>query len=128
MPHLESLEDRRLLTTGVLGGYSYTTLAFPGGYDTTAHGINDFGQVVGYYDSISNQIVKLNGFLLSGGIYTTLDFPGAAATQPNGISDNGLVVGDYYDAGDHVHGFLLFKGSYTAPQRPRRDLNDSHWD
>ena len=115
IPHLESLEDRSLLSgpTGSLGGYTYTTLNFPGGYETFASGINDRGQVVGSYVSYINQVVKQHGFLLSEGIYITIDFPGAAGTEATGINDSGVVVGDYYDASGDEHGFLDDNGSYT---------------
>ena len=42
------------------------------GIGTVAQGINDRGQIVGYYyDSGGNQ----HGFLYNGGTYTTLDVP-----------------------------------------------------
>jgi hypothetical protein len=118
MPHLESLEDRSLLT-GSLGGYSYTTFQFPGGVNTTPSGISDFGQVVGSYNAVSGQTDTLDGFLLSGGIYTRLDFPGAAETLANGINaSGGEVVGYYSDSRDDINGFVLFKGAYTTLSFP----------
>ena len=63
-------------------------------------GINDSGQVVGWYSDASG----VHSFLLSGGNYIPLDVPGLAV----GINDSGQVVGD----GGH-YGFLLSGGSYT---------------
>jgi probable HAF family extracellular repeat protein len=87
-----------------------TTLDAP--YNTP-QGINDAGQVVGWYGSYP----LYHGFLLSGGSYTTLDVPGASATYAQGINDAGQVVGWYTNALG-THGFLLSGGSYTTLDVP----------
>jgi probable HAF family extracellular repeat protein len=75
----------------------------PGALETVANGINDAGQVVGYYGDISGT----HGFLLDvDGSYTTIDLPGARETIPSGINDAGQIVGSYVDAGGTHHGFL----------------------
>ena len=59
---------------------------------TTAEGINNAGQIVGwYYDSSGQQ----HGFLLDGGMYSSIDVPfaGASNTVATGIDDKGQVVG-----------------------------------
>ena len=43
-PRLEELEHRELLS-----GYNFTRLDVPGGTYTAASGINNSGQIVGYY-------------------------------------------------------------------------------
>jgi hypothetical protein len=59
---------------------------------TGARGINDRGDVVGFYAAGGT-----HGFLLSDGQYTSLDFPlaGVRATIANGINDRGEIVGQY---------------------------------
>jgi probable HAF family extracellular repeat protein len=83
---------------------SYATLNDPLGVDGTfATGINDKGQIVGYYfDNRHNE----HGFLYSGGVYTTIDDPLGSGTYATGINDEGQIVG-YYIVGNGVeHGFL----------------------
>src|SRR5436190_1345612 len=84
---------------------TYTTLDDPlGPRDTIAQGINDAGQIVGYYFDAGNH---QHGFLYSGGIYITLDDPSATnGTFAYGINNAGQIVGSYND-GSGAHGFLL---------------------
>ncbi len=56
---------------------------------TYARGINNSGQIVGYYDDGTVR----QGFMYSDGVYTTIDFPFTNYTQPLGINDLGDVVG-----------------------------------
>jgi len=74
---------------------------------TLALGINDKGQIVGYYKDSSG---TSHGFLYSGGTYTTFDDPLGGlcfnlGTFPNGINNNGQIVG-YYGVYGANHGFL----------------------
>src|SRR5262245_8487138 len=79
---------RALLLAGVLTGlvlgasggawaltYTFTTIDSPGSNDTNATGINEAGQVAGYYDVIAD--IGPHGFLLTGGSYSTIDPPGS---------------------------------------------------
>jgi uncharacterized membrane protein len=91
--------------------YVFTTIDFPGSMQTIASGINDAGQIVGYYNNG-------HGFLLSNGVYTTLDAPGSVVTQAMGINNAGQIVGNYGDA-TGTHGFVLSGGSYSALDVPR---------
>jgi hypothetical protein len=91
----------------------YTTLDDPNagtaaGQGTVAYGLNDRGQIVGYYVDAGS---VFHGFLLSHGQYTTLDDPKAAAgafqgTDAVGISASGKIVGTYIDSNNLDHGFL----------------------
>src|SRR5262249_6402908 len=84
---------------------AFTTLDDPlGARGTFALGINEPGQVVGYYlDANGVQ----HGFLFSGGAYTTIDDPqGVRGTVAQGISDNGQIAGYYLDSSGVQHGFL----------------------
>src|SRR5712671_1363494 len=93
--------------------YNYTTLDEPNqvGLTTQVTGINDAGQIVGFYSDASNDA----GFLLSGGTYTNFDDPlGANGTFATGINDVGQIVGSYLDAGGHQHGFFHSGGIYIT--------------
>ena len=98
------------------GPITYITLKAPGATATYAQGINNLGQVVGYYTDATG----VHGFVKSGGGYLTLNAPGASATYAQGINDAGQVVGYYSDAtGDH--GFVESGGLYTTLNDPLND-------
>ncbi len=86
----------------LLSGGSYTPIDPPGSTSSSAAtGINDAGQIVGYYFAgFSN-----HGFLMSGGSYTTIDVPGATETLAAGINDADQIVGAYFGTGSNL-GFL----------------------
>jgi uncharacterized membrane protein len=103
-------------TTGVVHSFllsdgHYYTLDDPNagqgaGQGTFAEGINNYGQITGYYvDGAGN----VHGFVLSHGQYTTLNDPDPAAAGgiiPAGINDEGQIVGFYIDGKGLAHGFL----------------------
>ncbi len=91
--------------------YTFSTIDFPGATETRAFGVNDHGDVVGWYqDSAGN----IHGFLLSKATFTSIDVPGATLTQARGINDAGRIVGLYTDnIGGGEHGFLLSRRSFT---------------
>ena len=72
---------------------------------TFAIGINDHGQIVGYYVDACG---TLHGFLRDRkGVFTTIDHPDAPlATAALDINDRGQIVGTYADAEETTHGFL----------------------
>jgi len=81
-----------------LSGGVYTSIDVPGADLTVAFGINDAGQIVGFYGGSTGN----HGFLLSGGVYTSIDVPGAVETYAAGINDAGQVVGRYFEGGGSV--------------------------
>jgi probable HAF family extracellular repeat protein len=97
--------------------WTFTTIDNPaaiGNTGTFAQGINDPGQVVGYfYDSTGT-----HGFSKTGSSFTTLNYPGGPLpTFAEGINNKGDVVGSYSDM-SHNHGFLYSGGVYTAINDP----------
>ena len=86
---------------------SYTTLDVPGADDnanTSAQGINDAGQIVGWYIDVA---LTSHGFLMDvDGSYTTLDPPDSNFTNAFAINCAGQIVGGYAVAGGRFHGFL----------------------
>ena len=77
---------------------------------TTAHGINNEGQIVGFYVDASG---NSNGFLYSDGAYSTIDYSAYSSTSLYGINDEGQIVGTVSGAG-HSYGLLYSNGSYTS--------------
>jgi probable HAF family extracellular repeat protein len=85
---------------------------------TYAYGINNLGEVVGYYTNNSNP----NGFVYSNGTYTSFNDPlGSAGTWARGINDKQQVVGYYVDVNGKTHGFeynISNGGSYASLDDP----------
>jgi probable HAF family extracellular repeat protein len=95
---------------------TYTTLDDPLANGLTfAQGINNAGQVVGWYqDSGGND----HSFLYTNGSYITFDDPLATTgTFAQGINANGKIVGYYQNSGG-THGFLYTGGSFTPLDDP----------
>ena len=76
---------------------SITTVDVPGAISTDAYGINDLGQIVGWFDG--------QGFLDVGGSFTTINVPGAFSDGAYGINNAGQIVGGYSDRTGN-HGFV----------------------
>jgi probable HAF family extracellular repeat protein len=87
--------------------YVFTTIDVPNSRRTVASGINDRGDIVGYFD---NSAGTTRGFLRRGGTVTVIEFPGAAFTEARGIGPTGEIVGSYRMPGEpalNFHGFRL---------------------
>jgi probable HAF family extracellular repeat protein len=101
----------------ILSGGVLTFLAdAPGSYggaSTFAQGIDDSGQIVGFY--ADGCLCNGHGFLLSGGIFTTLDVPGFGSTYARAINNPGEIVGGTQPTfgGGNEQGFTLNNGIYT---------------
>ncbi|WP_347990148.1 DUF3466 family protein [Methylomonas sp. AM2-LC] len=102
-------------------GSTYTTLNDPNSTKGTyAYGINNSGDVVGYFD---NGNVG-NGFLYNGSTYTTLIDPNATnGTYALGINNNGEVVGYYTDSTGN-HAFVYNGSTYTTLNYPNTTPNN----
>jgi probable HAF family extracellular repeat protein len=87
---------------------SYTTLNFPGAFDTELTGISNWDQIVGHY---SNYGGPGGALLYYGGSFTAINVPGASSTSFNGISSNYTqIVGNY---GQFNSGFQYNGNSFT---------------
>jgi hypothetical protein len=92
----------------------YTTIYGPvhmGGV-ADAEGINDKGQVVGWY--VDN--TGTHPFVATGGDYSTAtslpdDPNGIGATYAEGINNNGVIVGYYVDSNGIDHGYIYTPGA-----------------
>jgi probable HAF family extracellular repeat protein len=102
----------------------FTTLNVPGTQDppnSYALGINDQGDIVGFYTVCSNHGNNCvqHGYLYSNGIYATLDVPGAYSTSAKSINNAGQIVGSYQVPSDYsYHGFLYANGRFTTIDGP----------
>jgi uncharacterized membrane protein len=86
--------------------YTFSTFSVPGASYTYAHGINDAGQVVGYYGDATS----LHNFVDTSGSFSTVNVPDATAS---GINATGQVVGTYSD-GTRLYGFVDTAGTYSS--------------
>jgi hypothetical protein len=89
---------------------------FPGAIQQAASGVNDSGEIVGYY---SDSLGVVRGYLESGGTFSIIDVPfsGATATGAFAINNAGQIAGFWNDA-TQSHGFLLSGGKYTSIDYP----------
>ena len=99
------------------GFTSSTSLNSP---SLTATGINDHGDVAGFYNKTSAQV---DAFLQQhNGQFVTLAVPGASMTQAFGVNDNDEVVGAYTDGTGNnaqTHGFTWRPGyGFTTVDDP----------
>lgn len=80
---------------------------FAGVTETDADGVNNSGQIVGFYFYANGG----HAFLDSGGMFSTLVVPGASFTSANRINNAGFTVGHYVDA-NGLHGFVGKGGEF----------------
>lgn len=99
-------------STGFLfSGGVYTSITGPAGaLSAQASGINDNGQIAGYYVSKPSGLLLSNGFVLSGGAYTTIDVSNPSTDLLFGINNSAWVVGSY--------GFNVGAGFMGVPTVP----------
>jgi probable HAF family extracellular repeat protein len=101
----------------LLSGGIPTDISVPGAVARYATGINQLGQIVGYYSGAAGDT---HGFLYSDGTFSTLDVPGAvggtlgAGTYAYGINAQGQIVGTYLGAG----GFQSFLATPVPVPEP----------
>lgn len=94
-------------------------IIYPGARFTGAFGINDYSQIVGYYDDSSG---RSHGFLKTGNTYISFDYPGASMTRAYGINNVGQIVGSYrFPTGPH-HGFLKTGDTYISIDYPEASI------
>jgi probable HAF family extracellular repeat protein len=96
----------------VKDGDKYTSFDYPGASSTNPGGMNNSGQIVGYY--LDSSYIA-HGFLKDGGTYTSFDHPGAGSwgTIALDINDSGQIVGYYWDSSGVTHSFLKEGDKYT---------------
>jgi hypothetical protein len=95
---------------------TYSKLDVPGAVATEARGINNFGEIVGFYKTVActdyeievpDCIVK--GFKYVKGVYTKLMVPNSVSTAITGVNDLGDFVGFYVKSDGSLHGFIWYR-------------------
>jgi len=108
-------------STGKQEGFLYKRGKFTdvpgptGALVSSAFGINDKGEIVGFYED-STRIV--HGFLLKGKTYTTLDVPGATSTFAAGINGKGIIVLQWLDSKGAMESSLYNGKTYRTIDVP----------
>jgi uncharacterized membrane protein len=89
----------------------YTFLQIPGAYDGVAWGVNDRGQVAGYYLDNSG---ALHNFVKTGDNYAIYDLE----ANFTAINNRGQIVGLFYDPTGTQHGLFFDHGVTTLVDPP----------
>jgi PEP-CTERM motif len=104
----------------VTGGPGFTSPIFrsinnllPTNFNSQATGVNNSGDIVGFYQYNSVGTPLFSAFSDIGGTITPFQFPGSVDTQALGVNNLGEIVGDYVDTGGLMHGFLDNAGTFT---------------
>ncbi len=84
---------------------NFTVIDFPGALSTQAWGINEAGDIVGYY-TVEGPVI--HAFLLRNGEFTSIEFPERINTLGIKSTTDGRVVGCYHDmdAMGSMHGYV----------------------
>ena len=95
---------------------SVTKLSDPNGANgTAAYGINNAGEIVGYYDTSS---AVQYGFAYMNGAFKSFSHPRWRFLQPEGVNKYGAIVGTYLDSSSIMHGFLFTNGLFATLNFP----------
>ena len=82
---------------------------------TEATGINNAGEIVGFYRDAS---FTPHGFILRRGVFTPYDYPGGSRTLLARINDRGQIIGIRLDPDGHRRSFVLQNGLTTTIDVP----------
>lgn len=99
----------------ICDGSGYTIIDLPGATATFIEGMNDLGDVAGYFDDGSNQ---RKGFLKTAASVTVIDVPGSLETYAEDVNDNGVVVGSFTVQTGIGHSFIYEAGNITRLDYP----------
>lgn len=103
-------------TTGFLyQNGAFTTINFPEATYTVATGINNAGEIVGYY---ADGFSRVHGFVYDRQSFSSIDTPNSVGTWISGINNKGQLVGYYSDALSAFHGLLYDHGTLTTLDDP----------
>jgi hypothetical protein len=116
LQRLSLLAGACLLFAGTMFGqinsptFRYVAINFPGAFATDVTGINNFGEIVGFYTLQKNcapVACPIHGFKLVNKQFTAINIPNARSTTVLGVNDGGDVVGFFEATLNVFHGFLL---------------------
>jgi hypothetical protein len=101
--------------TPPVGSFSLHNVDLPGAQSTFATGINNRGQITGFFQ---DSLGAIHGYVADGADFHIVDFPDASITFPGGLSNSGKIAGAYTDAAGKGHGFTLEDGVFTSIDFP----------
>jgi probable HAF family extracellular repeat protein len=81
-------------------------------HDPTANGINDLGEIVGWFVPSPN--INSQGFAYQNGVFSEVAFPGSTQGAATSVNNSGNVVGTFFDSSGLPHGF-----TWTPPASSR---------
>jgi uncharacterized membrane protein len=95
--------------------FSYAAINVPGAVATEARGINNNGEIVGFYktttctdDDVKVPSCPVKGFKYVNGAFVKLMVPNSTSTAILGVNDLGDLVGFYKKIDGSQHGFIWF--------------------
>jgi hypothetical protein len=95
--------------------FSYAPINVPGAVATEARGINNNGEIVGFYKTAACMDYDIRvpscptkGFKYVNGTYIKLMVPNSVSTAIMGVNDLGDLVGFYKKSDGSTHGFIWF--------------------
>src|SRR5437764_15221099 len=95
--------------------FSYAPVNVPGAVATEARGINNTGEIVGFYKTVAcaDYDIKVpscptKGFKYVNGAYVKLMVPNSVSTAVMGVNELGDLVGFYKKADGTRHGFIWY--------------------
>src|SRR5215831_9749425 len=99
---------------------AYASIDYPGALLTSAFGINNSGNIVGFYQDASKNV---HGFFCNrvAGSFASIDNPDPACTtgtDARGINKHGDIVGTCTDSANNFHGYLLTAEGFSSVQAP----------
>ena len=97
--------------------FASTTFDVPGGLYTTLNGINDSGDLVGYYFTFGDSGYSYHAFARRDGVVRNMDQPGLAFVELSAINDAGEISG-YYSDGTTLHGLIVTAGRLQTIDYP----------
>lgn len=98
--------------------FAITPIYIPEAEQVVPMGINDAGDIVGYY--YKGGTIDVNyGFLLTGGELKIFQYPGAQFTDVRDINNDGEIVGSYYRMDTGWQSFMMTGEQFiTMPEIP----------
>jgi len=135
--------------TGPPSSCQFLSFDYPDSQNSGARGINNLGQVAGFYRVRGNP--ARHGFLATrvrgdggeqnsqcpatasfagrhGASFASFDYPGATNTQATAIMPSGEIVGRYFSVDGKQHGFILRRGLFAPVDAPNATFStDVTW-
>jgi hypothetical protein len=103
--------------------YTYSEFNYPGAAGTSISAINNRGEIVGWYETLTDAGAEYHGFYCADtqGGCISIDYPKAVQTTATDINDSGYIVGYYLDIDWIYHGFWYYRGKYFNFDFPDSD-------